>query len=74
MPGYLNGGEALSILSVRSLEDLGLTVDPDAADPYLLPSAGALSTQGLFDIAGAETVLTPRGTVDPETGRFEPLR
>jgi len=74
MTGYLNGGEALSILSVRSLEDLGLTVDPDAADGYVLPSAGALRTQGLFDIAGAETVLAPLGTVDPETGRFEPIR
>jgi len=75
MTGYLNlGVQSLSVLSVRSLEDLGLTVDPAAADPYALPSAGALRTQGLFDIAGAETVLMPRGAVDPESGRFEPLR
>jgi len=74
MTGYLDvGGQALSVLSVRSLEDLGLTVDPTVADPYVVPSAGALRTQGLFDIAAAEVVLMPRGTVDPATGTFRPL-
>ncbi|MFN2316791.1 MAG: hypothetical protein ABR602_08910, partial [Gemmatimonadales bacterium] len=40
MTGFLEAAGVpmpLSIMSVRSLEDLGWTVDPGAADPYVLP-------------------------------------
>lgn len=74
MTGWLDGGDdALSILSVRSLEDLGYTVDPDAADPYVVPPDGALTTQGAVDLATSEIVLMPTRTVDPRTGRYEEI-
>jgi len=38
MTGFLNGGaNPLSVMSIRSLEDLNYTVNPAAADPYTLP-------------------------------------
>lgn len=73
MTGYLDGAmlNPLSELTVRSLEDLGLTVDASAAEPYALPPVPGLRTQGGFDIASAETLLAPRGTIDPATGEVE---
>ena len=75
MTGFLNSGafNPLSALSVRSLEDVGLTVDASSADPYTWPGGAALQTAGGYDIAGAERLLMPRGTIDPETGRLEDL-
>jgi hypothetical protein len=73
MTGYLDAGRTnpLSALSVRSLEDIGLTVDASAADPYSLPSGASLNAAGGFDIARAELLLPSRGTVDPLTGEIE---
>lgn len=73
MTGFLNAGgfNPLSALSVRSLEDVGLTVDASAADPYAWPGGASLETGSGYDIARAEVLLVPRGTIDPETGRLE---
>lgn len=73
MTGFLNAGafNPLSALSVRSLEDVGLTVDASAADPYAWPGGASLETGAGYDIARAEVLLAPRGTIDPETGRLE---
>lgn len=69
MTGYLDAGLAnpLSALSVRSLEDLGLSVDAAAADPYVLPASPTLRAQAGYDVAAAEVVLAPRGTLEPAT-------
>ena len=73
MTGFLNAGafNPLSALSVRSLEDVGLTVDASAADPYAWPGGASLESGAGYDIARAEVLLAPRGTIDPETGRLE---
>jgi hypothetical protein len=75
MTGYLNlgGPNPLSAMTVRSLEDLGLSVDPAAADPYVLPPEGALRVQGALNLMAAEELLFPRGAVDPATGRLDVL-
>ncbi|MDZ7708206.1 MAG: leishmanolysin-related zinc metalloendopeptidase [Trueperaceae bacterium] len=72
MTGFLDGGmvNPLSQLTVRSLRDIGLTVDVSAADPYTLPSGAFLRTQGGFDIAAAEILVPARGTIDPATGEI----
>lgn len=74
MTGYLNvgGPNPLSAMTVRSLEDIGLTVDPSAADPYALPSGAALRAPDELNLMAAEELLLPRGSVDPATGRVEP--
>lgn len=72
MTGILDGGafNPLSILSVRSLEDIGYTVDTGAAEPYSLPASPGLGTQSAegIDLAAAEILLRPIGGIDPETG------
>lgn len=75
MTGYLNigGPNPLSAMTVRSLEDLGLTVDPSAADPYALPPEGALRVQGALNLMAAEELLFPRGSVDPASGQLDLL-
>jgi hypothetical protein len=75
MTGYLNSGGSnpLSRLSVRSLQDLGFTVDADAADPYALPSGVGPSAVGGLDIGAAEVLLAPRGAIDADTGEVVPL-
>ncbi len=43
MTGFVaNGANPLSIVTVRSLQDLGYEVNAGAADPYFLPGAGVL--------------------------------
>jgi hypothetical protein len=43
MTGFLQQGtNALSVMSIRSLEDLNYTVNPAAADPYTLPAGVSL--------------------------------
>ena len=40
MTGFINGGtNPLSVMTIRSLEDLNYTVNPAAADPYTLPAS-----------------------------------
>jgi hypothetical protein len=44
MTGLLNNGpNPLSILSIRSLEDLGYTVNPATADPYTYPNPNMIA-------------------------------
>lgn len=46
MTGFINSGtNPLSVMTIRSLEDLGYTVDPAAADPYSIPG-GSLRASG----------------------------
>jgi hypothetical protein len=60
MTGFINSGtNPLSIMTIRSLEDLGYTVDVTAADPYTPPSG--------FNLLAAGTVPDP----SPTTGRWE---
>jgi Leishmanolysin len=43
MTGFLNTGtNPLSVMTIRSLEDLNYTVNPAAADPYTLPAGVSL--------------------------------
>jgi hypothetical protein len=76
MTGYLDAAmtNPLSALSVRSLEDLGLSVDASGADPYVLPASPALRRQGGYDLAAAEVVLAPLGTIEPATSPGAPAR
>ena len=75
MTGFLQGsGEALSRMTIASLEDMGYVVDKSAADPYTLPSCSpncstTLDTQAL---AEREILLKPVGMVMPD-GRIERL-
>jgi hypothetical protein len=65
MTGFLDAGSnPLSILTARSLQDIGFTVDLDAVDPYVVPAAPSLRAAGGFDIASREILLRPIGTVD----------
>lgn len=56
MTGYLNGGVAnpLSALTIRSLQDIGYTVDAGTAESYVLPT-----TANLGGIRGALVAETP---------------
>lgn len=74
LTGYLNvgGDNPLSALSVRSLQDVGLTVDASQADPYELPAFPSLRPEGGLDLTAAEQLVRPRGVVDPTTGTIEP--
>jgi len=75
MTGELQLGieNPLSELTVRSLEDLGLTVDATGADAYIWPPPIQLrsASTGTLDVASRERVLGPRGTIDVETGHVE---
>lgn len=65
MTGYLDAGaNPLSILTARSLEDIGYTVDLDAVDGYVMPTSPALRLGGGIDLAAREILLRPIGTVD----------
>jgi Leishmanolysin len=57
MTGFLNQGtNPLSVMSIRSLEDLNYTVNPAAADPYTLPLGTNLrSSIGVDAIAATPT-------------------
>ena len=55
MTGFINSGKnPLSIMTIRSLEDLGYTVDTTAADPYTPPSGVNLRAPG----SGPDPALT----------------
>ena len=50
MTGFINAGKnPLSIMSIRSLEDLGYTVDTTAADPYSHPGLNILAPGTVAD-------------------------
>lgn len=72
MTGYLNSGSnPLSVLTIRSLEDIGYTVNVLAADPFTFggslsglraPDAGLLKLDG--DIyTGRQSTIDPKGRV-----------
>jgi hypothetical protein len=72
MTGYLNSGaNPLSLLTVRSLEDIGYVVNASAADPFFLNLAlratraqdrGALSLEN--DVfTGRQATIDPRGRI-----------
>jgi hypothetical protein len=73
MTGYLNSGtNPLSMLTVRSLQDLGYTVNTASADPFFLslslqssllaPDAGAVRLEN--DVyAGKQSTISPTGTI-----------
>ena len=62
MTGFLNQGtNPLSVMSIRSLEDLNYTVNPAAADPYTLPLGTNLRSS-----IGAEAL-----TSTPTPGEWE---
>ncbi|MBV9110799.1 MAG: hypothetical protein JO306_15420 [Gemmatimonadetes bacterium] len=75
MTGWLDAGaNPLSLVTVRSLADLGYAVDPSAAEPYTLPpqpSPNAAPARGL--LLGDDTYRGPRFTVDHQ-GRVTRLR
>jgi hypothetical protein len=58
MTGFLNTGtNPLSVMSIRSLADLGYTVNPAAADPYTLPAGTNLRAS--FRINDVTATPTP---------------
>jgi hypothetical protein len=56
MTGFVNRGtNPLSVMTIRSLEDLGYTVNPAAADPYTIPG-GNIRASG---DASASSAIVP---------------
>jgi hypothetical protein len=54
MTGFIQqGSNPLSVMSIRSLEDLNYTVNPAAADPYTLPAGVSLRASFNADDIGA---------------------
>ena len=54
MSGFIAApGNPMSAVTVGSLQDLGYTVDPDAAEPFTLPDLLSLAEDG--------RLVTPRG-------------
>jgi hypothetical protein len=54
MTGFIQqGSNPLSVMSIRSLEDLNYTVNPAAADPYTLPAGVSLRAAFNADDVGA---------------------
>jgi adhesin/invasin len=61
MTGFIGAGSnPLSLVTIRSLQDLGYTVNVDAAEAYLLPDGGAVMDHGprfhLFGDVNSEPV------------------
>ena len=64
MTGFIQeGNNPLSVMSIRSLEDLNYTVNPAAADPYTLPAGVSLRAAFSPDDIGA--TATPGGWERP---------
>jgi hypothetical protein len=78
MTGFSEGSttELLSRMTIASLEDMGYSVNLNAADPYTLPSCtpncnlSALESQNLKN---AELLLKPVGVLTPE-GEVEHIK
>jgi hypothetical protein len=74
MTGWILGaGNPLSILTVRSMGDLGYTVNPGAADAYALPAPSPARVSEPGPATPWERLLKPRGEVTPEGVRV-PIR
>lgn len=72
MTGFLDAAEnPISRMTVASLEDLGYTVDRDAADPYAIPTALELAAMGIGaledDHGGHGVMFIPDQVVLPES-------
>ena len=51
MTGFINSGtNPVSVMTIRSLEDLGYTVDASAADPYTIPGGSIRASFRVADI------------------------
>lgn len=74
MSGFIGGpGNPLSILTLRSLMDVGYSIDASLAESYTVGAAPpALPGQALVPFKIEEIVTTPRFTVDP-TGKVTPI-
>lgn len=74
MTGWVSGpGNPLSIVTVRSMADLGYTVNTGAADAYALPSPSPARVAEPGGGPAWERLLKPRGAVTPEGARV-PIR
>ena len=74
MTGWISGaGNALSILTVRSLGDLGYAVNPGAADAYALPAPSPARVEEPGPATPWERLLRPRAAITPEGVRV-PIR
>jgi hypothetical protein len=74
MTGWISGaGNPLSIVTVRSMADLGYTVNAGAADAYALPSPSPARVAEPGTGTPWERLLKPRGAVTPEGVRV-PIR
>jgi hypothetical protein len=49
----------LSVMTIRSLEDLGYVINPLAADPFQIPSGSALVQTSSSRAAGWESTFQP---------------
>jgi len=74
MTGWVSGpGNPLSIVTVRSMGDLGYMVDPGAADAYALPAPSPARVEERGGDEPWERLLKPRGAITPEGVRV-PIR
>jgi hypothetical protein len=74
MTGWVGGaGNPLSVVTVRSLADLGYTVNVGAADAYSLPSPSPERVAAPGGEPRWERLLKPKGAVTPD-GRQVPIR
>jgi hypothetical protein len=56
MTGFLNSGtNPLSVMTIRSLEDFGYTVNPAAADPFTIPGGSIRASFRIDDITQTST-------------------
>jgi hypothetical protein len=55
----------LSVMTIRSLEDLGYVVNPLAADPYVIPSPDGIPETAPSRAAGWESTFAPRPSLRP---------
>jgi hypothetical protein len=56
MTGFLNSGSnPLSVMTIRSLEDLGYVVDPDAADPFSIPGGSFRASFRMDNVTSGPT-------------------
>ncbi len=61
MTGFIGAGSSpLSVVTIKSLEDLGYTVSTATADTYILPGGGAMDTSPKIHLMGDVITTPPR--------------
>ena len=66
-------GNALSLMSIQSLSDVGYVVNANAADPFVIPGTGAVRMNAVSGPASTwEILLTPKFEMT-RTGRITPV-